>query len=117
MAIPRSASAGASSRRATRFNAPSGSPAASARAAAVIKESIEIPPHLSLPPFPSPALNLSHDNRRHSQGGAMTSNVSRTMIAALQISFDGFTQGSHGEKDWVDSWADALELIPDVDMF
>ena len=40
-----------SSRRATRFSAPSGSPAASARAAAVISESIGIPPHLSLPPF------------------------------------------------------------------
>ena len=51
IAMPRSASAGASSRRATRFNAPSGSPAASARAAAVISESIGIPPHLSLPPF------------------------------------------------------------------
>src|SRR5436190_927810 len=34
--MPRSASADASSRSATRFNAPSGSPAASARAAAVI---------------------------------------------------------------------------------
>ena len=49
-----SASAGASSRSATRFNAPSGSPAASARAAAVISESIGIPPHLSLPPFDTP---------------------------------------------------------------
>src|SRR5262245_7446266 len=134
MAMPRSASAGASSRRATRFNAPSGSPAASARAAAVIKESIGIPPHLSLPPFPSPALNLSHDNQPHRRidgqrassmsigvqvrkGAAMASKTSRTMIAALQIAFDGFTQGSHGEKDWVDSWADAIELIPDVDMF
>jgi dihydrofolate reductase len=47
----------------------------------------------------------------------MAPNTSRTMIAALQISFDGFTQGSNGEKDWVDSWADAIELIPDVDMF
>ena len=51
IAMPRSASAGASSRRATRFSAPRGSPAASARAAAVISESIGIPPHLSLPPF------------------------------------------------------------------
>ena len=39
------------------------------------------------------------------------------MIAALQVSLDGFTQGPNGEKDWVDSWADAIELIPDVDMF
>jgi len=39
------------------------------------------------------------------------------MIAALQVSLDGFTQGPEGEKDWVDSWADALGLIPDVDTF
>jgi dihydrofolate reductase len=39
------------------------------------------------------------------------------MIAALQISLDGFTQGSRDEKDWVDSWAEAMELIPDVDTF
>src|SRR5438445_4840265 len=58
--MPRSARAGASSRRATRFSAPRGSPAASARAAAVISESIGIPPHLSLPPVRSPAVNVSH---------------------------------------------------------
>ena len=48
IAMPRSARAGASSRRATRFSAPSGSPAASARPAAVISESIGIPPRLDL---------------------------------------------------------------------
>ena len=47
----------------------------------------------------------------------MASPVSRTMIAALQVSLDGFTQGPNGEKDWVDSWADAIQLIPDVDTF
>ena len=47
----------------------------------------------------------------------MASDTSRTMIAALQVSLDGFTQGPNGEKDWADSWASALELIPDVDMF
>ena len=55
IAIPRSASAGASSRSATRFNAPRGSPLARARAAAVIRESIEIPPHLSLSARSTPA--------------------------------------------------------------
>jgi dihydrofolate reductase len=45
------------------------------------------------------------------------SETSRAMIAALQVSLDGFTQGPNGEKDWADSWADALQLIPDVDMF
>jgi dihydrofolate reductase len=42
----------------------------------------------------------------------------RKMIAALQISLDGFTQGSdQGGPEWVESWADALALIPDVDAF
>ncbi len=62
IAMPRSASAGASSRNATRFNAPSASPAASARPAAVISESIGIPSHLSLPAFRCPAINISHDH-------------------------------------------------------
>jgi dihydrofolate reductase len=40
------------------------------------------------------------------------------MIAAAQVSLDGFTQGTdRGEADWVDSWADAIALIPDVDAF
>jgi dihydrofolate reductase len=40
------------------------------------------------------------------------------MIAALQISLDGFTQGEdQGEGSWVESWADALGLIPDVEAF
>ena len=44
--------------------------------------------------------------------------MNRKMIAALQISLDGFTQGSdRGEEEWVDSWADALGLIPEVDGF
>ena len=48
----------------------------------------------------------------------MASNKSRKMIAALQISLDGFTQGpDRGEADWVDSWADAIQLIPEVDTF
>src|SRR5262245_22998553 len=47
----------------------------------------------------------------------MGSNSSRRFIAALQVSMDGLTQGPEGEKDWVDSWADALGLIPDVDLF
>lgn len=44
--------------------------------------------------------------------------MARLMIAGLQISLDGFTQGSdQGGAEWVDSWADALALIPDVDTF
>jgi len=47
----------------------------------------------------------------------MASQSSRKMIAALQVSLDGFIQGPDGEKDWADSWASALQLIPDVDTF
>ena len=44
--------------------------------------------------------------------------MSRAMIAALQVSLDGFTQGEDtGEAAWVDSWADAIQLIPEVDTF
>ena len=44
--------------------------------------------------------------------------MSRKMIAALQVSLDGFTQGEDtGEANWVDSWADAIELVPEVDTF
>jgi dihydrofolate reductase len=39
------------------------------------------------------------------------------VIAALQISVDGFIEGRDGEKDWVESWADAIQLVPDVAAF
>src|SRR5579862_6034714 len=62
--MPRNASAGASLRRATRFNAPSGSPAARACAAAVISESIGIPSHLLLPLCSMPASVFVNDGQR-----------------------------------------------------
>ena len=40
---------------------------------------------------------------------------SRAAIAALQMSLDGYIQGANDEVDWVDSWNDALGLIPDAD--
>ena len=44
--------------------------------------------------------------------------MTRKMIAGLQVSLDGFTQGSDREgPEWVDSWTDALALISDVDTF
>lgn len=44
--------------------------------------------------------------------------MSRKMIAALQVSLDGFAQGSdQAGEPWVDSWVEALALIPDVDAF
>ena len=47
----------------------------------------------------------------------MASTTSKTMIAAIQVSLDGFIEGAHGERNWADSWASAIELISDVDTF
>jgi hypothetical protein len=41
--------------------------------------------------------------------------MSRLFIAALQVSLDGYLQGANGEVDWVDSWDDALGLVPGAD--
>jgi dihydrofolate reductase len=47
----------------------------------------------------------------------MTATPSRTLIAAMQVTLDGYILGPEGEVDWVDSWADGLELLPQVDAF
>jgi dihydrofolate reductase len=41
--------------------------------------------------------------------------MSRLFIAALQVSLDGYLQGTNGEVDWVDSWGDALGLVAGAD--
>jgi hypothetical protein len=33
------------------------------------------------------------------------------VVAAFQMSLDGYMQGAGGEVDWVGSWADALDRI------
>jgi dihydrofolate reductase len=47
----------------------------------------------------------------------MTEAPSRPFIAAMQITLDGYILGPEGEADWVDSWADALGLLQEVDAF
>ena len=47
----------------------------------------------------------------------MTTARPRQFIAAMQVTLDGYSLGPDGKADWVDSWADALELLPDVDAF
>jgi dihydrofolate reductase len=47
----------------------------------------------------------------------MRNNTSRKMISAMQVSLDGFVEDTDGKTDWVDSWADAIQLIDHVDMF
>ena len=47
----------------------------------------------------------------------MTTTGPRPFIAAMQVTLDGYSFGSDGNADWVDSWADGLELLPRVDAF
>jgi dihydrofolate reductase len=39
----------------------------------------------------------------------------RKIIAALQVSADGFIEGQNGELDWVDTWEDPFDLSHQVD--
>jgi dihydrofolate reductase len=39
----------------------------------------------------------------------------RKMIAALQVSVDGFIEGRNGELDWVETWEDPFGLSSQVD--
>lgn len=39
----------------------------------------------------------------------------RKIIAALQVSLDGFIEGPHGELDWVHGWEDVFDLLPQID--
>jgi dihydrofolate reductase len=39
----------------------------------------------------------------------------RKIIAALVVSLDGFIEGPKGELDWVATWEDPLDLLPQID--
>ena len=39
----------------------------------------------------------------------------RKIIAALQISLDGFIEGPDGEIDWIKSWGDRFDILPEID--
>jgi hypothetical protein len=41
----------------------------------------------------------------------------RKIIAALQVSLDGFIDGPNEELDWVDSWEDPFDVVGKVDAF
>jgi dihydrofolate reductase len=41
--------------------------------------------------------------------------IAMPTISAMQVTLDGYS--SPGDADWVDSWADGLELLPPVDAF
>jgi dihydrofolate reductase len=49
------------------------------------------------------------------QETALTTSTSKDLIAVLQTTLDG--RILDGGSDWVDSWADGLELLPPVDAF
>ena len=39
----------------------------------------------------------------------------RKIIAALQMSLDSFIEGPNGELDWVETWEDPFDLLPQID--
>jgi dihydrofolate reductase len=39
----------------------------------------------------------------------------RKIIAALQVSLDGFIEGPDGELDWVETWEDTFDLLSQID--
>jgi len=39
----------------------------------------------------------------------------RKIIAGLLVSVDGFIEGPNGELDWVDTWEDPCDLLPQID--
>lgn len=47
----------------------------------------------------------------------MAERTARRMIAAMQMSLDGFVEGPEGGLLDVESWADGLGLLPEVDTF
>lgn len=45
----------------------------------------------------------------------MTANERRNIIAALQVSLNGLIEGPNGEIDWIGSWEDSFDLLPEID--
>ena len=43
--------------------------------------------------------------------------TSRSLVSVMQMTLDGHILDPAGEVDWVDSWADGLELLGPVDTF
>src|SRR5688572_4577016 len=39
----------------------------------------------------------------------------RKIIAALVVTVDGFIEGPNGELDWVETWEDPFDLLPQID--
>jgi dihydrofolate reductase len=39
----------------------------------------------------------------------------RKIIAAFQVSVDGFIEGPNGELDWAETWEDEFDLLPQID--
>jgi dihydrofolate reductase len=69
------------------------------------------PRHARAPPDGDRATHIEGDT------DMSTTTASRSFIAAMQMTLDGYSLGPDGEADWVDSWADGLGLLPEVDAF
>ena len=56
-------------------------------------------------------------NRFPEQEAPLNTSTSKNLIAVLQMTLDGRILDPDGGSDWVDSWADGLELLRPVDAF
>ena len=45
----------------------------------------------------------------------MAGETPRRIIAALEVSLDGLIEGPDGEVDWIGSWEDSFDLLPEID--
>ena len=61
--------------------------------------------------FVSPEASKNQGRSTHTRQAADM----RKIIAALITSLDGLIEGPNGELDWVDSWEDPFDLLPQID--
>lgn len=62
--------------------------------------------------WPSQQWPLPHQSPREV---TVVGETSRKLIAALQVSLDGHIEGPNGELDWIGSWEDSFDLLPEID--
>jgi len=63
------------------------------------------------------AIHHARNSQRKDMTMADMTTTSRSLISAMQVTLDGYILDPKGEVDWVDSWADGLQLLPPVDTF
>jgi hypothetical protein len=58
---------------------------------------------------------VSRETKWNRKEAIVAGETSRRIIAALQVSLDGLIEGPNGEVDWIGSWEDSFDLLPEID--